>query len=122
MRLDAGAPHFCFAVWAYGRSYMRCCFIPRLFAPERFDEPRQPFCKLIAVGQSQPTLLHLEIILDRRWGHGGFRQLLAFLRTAKALADFFAEVLQHDAPSQITGGSAIRLPALRPPGLGVIFP
>src|SRR5262245_44194556 len=98
MRLDAGEPHSCFALWAYARLYMRFCFIPCLFAPERFDEPRQPFCKLIAVGQSQPTLLHVEIILDRRWGQGGFGQPLAFLRTAKALVDVFAEVLEHGAP------------------------
>src|SRR5262249_18948206 len=67
---------------------------------ERFGEPRQPFCKFIAAGQSQPALLHFEVTLDRRWGQGGFRQLLAVLRMAKALADFFAEVLEHVASSQ----------------------
>ena len=50
-------------------------------------------CKFIAAAQSQPALLHFEIIADRRCSEGGFRQPLAFLRTAKALADFFAEVL-----------------------------
>src|SRR5262249_7784557 len=61
------------------------------------SEPRQPLCKFIAAGWSQPALLHFEIILDRRWGQCGLRQPLAFLRTVKALADFFAEVLEHGA-------------------------
>src|SRR5215510_16058422 len=73
--------------------------ILRLLAlPEGRDEPRQPFCKFIAAGQSQPTLLHVEIALDRGWTQGGFRQQPAFLRTLKALTDFFAEVLEHGAP------------------------
>src|SRR5215471_1615072 len=67
---------------------------------ERFGEPRQPFCKFIAAGQSQPALLHFEVTLDRRRGQGGFRQLLAVLSMAKALADFFAEVLEHGVSSQ----------------------
>src|SRR5262249_15880449 len=68
------------------------------------SEPRQPLCKFIAAGWSQPALLHFEISFDRRWGEGGLRQPLAFLRTVKALADFFAEVLEHGA----TGLSATR--------------
>jgi hypothetical protein len=48
-------------------------------------EPRQPFGKFIAAGQSQPAMLHVKIILDLRWAQGSFRLPLAFLRTAKAL-------------------------------------
>ena len=33
-------------------------------------------------------------------GSGQLRQSLAFLRTAKALSDFLAEVLEHDFASQ----------------------
>src|SRR5262249_60115719 len=39
-------------------------------------------------GQSEPALLHFEIGLDLRWGQG---LPLAFVRMAKALADFLAE-------------------------------
>jgi len=56
--------------------------------------------------------LHFEIILDRRCGQGGFRQLIAFLRTAKALADFFTEVLEHGAPPKDSRGSAKHLSAI----------
>src|SRR5215831_20687589 len=87
--------------------------IPRLPAlAEGCDEPRQPFCKFIAAGQSQPTLLHVEIALDRGWTQGGFRQQPAFLRTLNALTDFFAEVLEHGAPPKVTGGSATGLSAI----------
>src|SRR5262249_58100719 len=71
--------------------------VPR--ARERCDERRQPFCKFVAATQSQPALLHLEIKLDLRCAEGDFRQPPAFLRMAKALADFFAEVLKHGPAS-----------------------
>jgi hypothetical protein len=45
-------------------------------------------------------MLHVKIILDGRCALGSFRQSLAFLRTAKALSDFLAEVLEHDFASQ----------------------
>src|SRR5215472_7415251 len=61
-------------------------------------EPRQPFGKFIAAGQTQPAMLHVKIILDLRWAQGSFRLPLAFLRMAKALADFLAEALEHDLP------------------------
>src|SRR5262249_58921262 len=77
-------------------------------------EPRESFCKFIAAGQSQPAMLHVKIILDCRWARGSFRQSLAFLRTAKAFADFFAEVLEHGARLLIYRRE--RGPALRPPG------
>src|SRR5262249_60769894 len=92
--------------------------ILRLLAlPEGRDEPRQPFCKFIAAGQSQPTLLHVEIALDRGWTQGGFRQQPAFLRTLKALTDFFAEVLEHGAPPKVTGGGPNALSAIVARGL-----
>jgi hypothetical protein len=53
----------------------------------RFDKRRQLFCKFIAAGQSEPALLHLQIILDRRWVQSGFSPPPAFLRMTKALAD-----------------------------------
>src|SRR5262245_6271911 len=40
-------------------------------------EPRQPFGKFIAAGQSQPAMLHVKIILDLRWAQGSFRLPLA---------------------------------------------
>jgi hypothetical protein len=48
-------------------------FLRRCALPVRLGETRQPFCKFIALGQSQPALLHLEIILDHRCVQGGFR-------------------------------------------------
>jgi len=63
----------------------------------RVDERRQPFGKFVATGQGQPALLHVEIIVDHGWVEGGFSQPPAFLRTAKALANFFAEVLERGA-------------------------
>jgi len=83
--------------------------------PERLGEPGQPFRELIAAGQGKPAPLHFEIILDRRLGHGDFRLPLAFPCTAEALADFFAEVLEHGAlPKPNTVGSATGLSAPTP--------
>ena len=48
-------------------------------------------------GQSEPALLHFEIGLDLRWGQG---LPLAFVRMAKALADFLAELLEHCASQE----------------------
>jgi hypothetical protein len=43
---------------------------------------------------------------------GSFRQSLAFFCTAKALADFLAEVLEHESPPRLmTGGSTTGLSA-----------
>src|SRR5262249_56807816 len=69
-------------------------FFPRLACP---DEPGHPFCKFMAASQSHPTLLHFEIMLDLRCVHRGFRPSPAFPRTAKALANCFAAVLEHGA-------------------------
>src|SRR5262249_25612282 len=80
--------------------------VPRV-ATERFDEGRQPFRKFVAAGQVEPALLHFKIILDCRCAQGCFSQPLAFLRTAKALANFFAEVLERGASPKTTAWSAI---------------
>jgi hypothetical protein len=56
-------------------------------------------------------MLHFKIFLDGRCAQGSSRQSLAFLRTAKTLADFLAEVLKHDSPPRLIGGSATGLSA-----------
>src|SRR5262249_18509954 len=102
-----------------GRSFSSGRRNLRLLAlAEGRGESRQPFCKFIAAGQSQPALLHVEITLDRSRTQSSCRQLPAFLRKAKALTDFFAEVLEHGAPPKVTGGSATRLSATRAAVLG----
>src|SRR5262245_24088182 len=103
----AGAYRRCGSFSSGGRLILR---LPAV--AEGRGESRQPFCRFIAAGQSQPALLHVEITLDRSRTQSSCRQLPAFLRKAKALTDFFAEVLEHGAPPKVTGGSATGLSAI----------
>jgi hypothetical protein len=66
-------------------------------ASTAFGEPGEPFRKLITAGERQPAPLHVEVIGLCGFSQSGLCQLLALLRTAQALADFSAEVLEDAA-------------------------
>src|SRR5262249_29603884 len=64
---------------------------------EPLVENRKPLRKFVAAGESQPTLLHRETIGPHRFARRSLGRRPAFVRTEVALANVFADVLEHGA-------------------------